>query len=294
MKTLLAAAALAVANTQGASAPALPDADPAIWVVKDPDTTIYLFGTFHAMNGKSDWFNEEVKAAFDQSSEVVLEIPPVEDPASVQPLLAKYAMDPSGKPLTEKLSTATREKYAKALADLGAPVTAFDKFKPFFAALTIVMAGAQKLGLSPANGAEAVLTKAAKASNKPIGALETMEYQLGLFAKMTEAQQIEMLEQTLDQLNKLEPMFAEMDRHWTRGDAEGFAKLMREMDAQSPDAYKALLVDRNAVWAEWVDDRLDKPGTVFVAVGTGHLAGKDSVQNFLARKGIKSDRIAAR
>ena len=31
---------------------ALPDADPAIWVVKDPDTTIYLFGTFHALDGK--------------------------------------------------------------------------------------------------------------------------------------------------------------------------------------------------------------------------------------------------
>ena len=72
-------AAPAVAQTAPAAAPApaapaaavvaLPDADPAIWVVKDPDTTIYMFGTFHALDGKSDWFNEEVKTAFDQAGD---------------------------------------------------------------------------------------------------------------------------------------------------------------------------------------------------------------------------------
>ena len=53
------------------------------------------------------------------------------------------------------------------------------------------------------------------------------------------------------------------------------------------------MTDRNANWAEWVDKRLDKPGTVFVAVGTGHLAGKDSVQQLLSKRGIKSERVAA-
>src|SRR5688572_18506865 len=87
-----------------AAATALPDADPAIWVVKDPDTTIYLFGTFQALDGKSDWFNDEVKTAFDQAAEVVLELPPMEDKAALQPVIMKYALDTSGKPLSEKLS----------------------------------------------------------------------------------------------------------------------------------------------------------------------------------------------
>ena len=85
--------------TAPAAVTALPDADPAIWVVKDPDTTIYLFGTFHALDGKSDWFNDEVKMAFDQSKEVVLELPPMEDKAALQPVIMKYALDTSGKPL---------------------------------------------------------------------------------------------------------------------------------------------------------------------------------------------------
>ena len=77
------------------------------------------------------------------------------------------------------------------------------------------------------------------------------------------------------------------------GDADRFVKIMGEMDEQSPETYKVIFSDRNATWAEWIDKRLDRPGPVFVAVGTGHLAGKDSVQDQLTRRGIKATRVAA-
>ena len=291
----LAAAVLGTTPVLAQTAPAaLPDADPAIWVVKDPDTTIYLFGTFHALDGKSAWFNDEVKTAFDQAKEVVLELPPEDDKAKLQPIIMKYALDPSGKPFIDRLSPAAKAKYVKALADIGAPPTALDKFKPFFATLTLVMAGAQKQGYTAESGAEAVITKAARDSGKPISGLETIDFQMGIFAGMSDAEQIKMLEETLDELDNLGPMFAEMNKHWTTGDANGFAKLMNEMDAQSPAAYKALLTDRNATWAEWVQKRLDQPGVVFVGVGAGHLGGKDSVQEFLAKRGIKSTRYTGK
>ena len=286
-------AAPAAAPAAAAATAVLPDADPAIWVVKDPDTTIYLFGTFHALDGKSAWFNDEVKTAFDKSGELVLEIPPVEDKTALMPVIMKYALDTSGKPLSEKLSPAAKAKYTKAMAEIGAPATAFDKFKPFFATLTLVMANAAKLGMTGDNGAEAVLTKAAKDEKKPIGALETIEYQRGLFANMSDADQVKMLEETLDELPKAGEMFKEMNSHWSKGDSEGMAKLMNEMDAQSPAFYKALITDRNTNWADWIGKRLEKPGVVFIGVGAGHLGGKDSVQNILAKRGIKSARVAA-
>lgn len=294
---LLAAAAVLSASPGAAEAPtpaALPDADPAIWVVKDPDTTIYLFGTFHALDGKSAWFNDEVKTAFDLSKEVVLEIPPVEDKTALQPVILKYALDTSGKPLLDKLSPKAKEKYVKALADMGAPPTAFDKMKPFFAALTLVMVNAQKLGFTGESGAEAVLTKAAKETKKPIGALETVEFQMSLFANLSEAEQIEMLEQTLDEFDDAVATFKAMNDHWSKGDSEGMAKLVNDLNAQSPELYKLLLTDRNATWAEWIDQRLDKPGVVFMGVGAGHLGGKDSVQDLLAKRGIKSARYTGR
>ncbi|CAN5162943.1 TraB/GumN family protein [soil metagenome] len=291
----LSGAFLAAAPTfaQTPAAAPLPDADPAIWVVKDPDTTIYLFGTFHALNGKHDWFNEEVKTAFDGSKEVVMELANVSDQAAAQQAIAKHAVDSSGKPLSEKLSPATRAKYLKALGDIGVPAAAFENFKPFFPALTIVMANAQKLGFTGEQGAEQVLAKAAKASGKPISGLETIEYQMGLFGTMPEADQIKMLEETLDDLDEIAPMFARMNDYWTRGDADGLAKLMNEMSAQSPAAHKLLLIDRNANWAEWIEQCLDKPGVVFVAVGAGHLGGKDSVRDMLSKRGIQSVRVPA-
>src|SRR5437763_11929276 len=73
MLGFLAAAAIGAA-TPAAERPApAPNADPAIFVVRDSDTTVYLFGTFHALDSKTEWFNDQVKDAFEQSDELVLE-----------------------------------------------------------------------------------------------------------------------------------------------------------------------------------------------------------------------------
>ena len=45
------------------------DADPALWVVKDHDTTIYLFGTFHALTPDLGWFDDAVRDAFGAAPE---------------------------------------------------------------------------------------------------------------------------------------------------------------------------------------------------------------------------------
>jgi uncharacterized protein YbaP (TraB family) len=52
-----------------------------------------------------------------------------------------------------------------------------------------------------------------------------------------------------------------------------------------------MFVQRNARWASWIANRLKTPGTVFVAVGAGHLSGPDSVQSQLASLGVKSARV---
>jgi uncharacterized protein YbaP (TraB family) len=58
-----------------------------------------------------------------------------------------------------------------------------------------------------------------------------------------------------------------------------------------PAVAEALLYNRNANWAEWIDTRMDTPGTVFIAVGAGHLAGARSVQDYLGAKGITVTRV---
>jgi uncharacterized protein YbaP (TraB family) len=288
----LAAPALAQAPAAApAQAAAKPDTDPALWVVKDADTTVYLFGTFHALDGKTDWFNDEVRSAFDRSSKVYLEIVKPEDQAAIMPLVQKYWLAKDGKTLSSRLSEKGKKDVAAALAYLGAPGAALEPMKPFAASMMLAAFGMQKVGKTGEQGAEAVITAAAKQTAKPVDQLETMEFQMQLFDKLPEAEQVRMLEYTAATIKDMEPMFARMTKLWNDGDAEGLATLMNEMQTQSPAMHDLLLTGRNKTWADWIENRLKAPGTVLVAVGAGHLAGKDSVQDFLAKDGIKTARV---
>ncbi|WP_164105853.1 TraB/GumN family protein, partial [Serratia marcescens] len=85
----------------------------------DADTTIYLFGTVHVLKPGLSWFDKAVKAAFDKSDEVVLEMV-MPDPATMQGVVMQAAVAPQADPaLTVKLPEATRPAYAAALTSLG-------------------------------------------------------------------------------------------------------------------------------------------------------------------------------
>jgi uncharacterized protein YbaP (TraB family) len=284
-------AALALLFAPALHAQAVKDADPALWVVKDADTTIYLFGTVHVLKPGLGWFDEGVKAAFDKSDELVLEmIEP--DTATMQGLIMKTALNPEGPTLTEKLPADKREAYAKAMTDVGVPAAALDRFDPWFAAVTLSIAGLPKLGYDPESGAERTLSVAAKAANKQVIGLETAEQQLGYFDALPEPLQVKFLVSTVDDYPRMATELDKMIASWSAGDPEALGKTMNEELADTPELSKVLLADRNTRWAEWIEQRLQKPGTVFVAVGAGHLAGAESVQAQLAKHKLTVTRIA--
>lgn len=295
-RTAALALVLAAPQAFAQAAPPAPaaqtqDADPALWVVKDEDTTIYLFGTVHILKPGLSWFDEAVRKAFDESGELVTEIGGTPDQAEAQQLIVKYGVNLTGPTLTERLPAEKRAAFAKAVADLGLPQAAIDRFDPWLAAVQITMLSVARLGYDPASGVEAALDAAAKAAGKPVSGLETMEEQFGFFDSLSEEAQVRFLTETIDKLAEVGPTLDKMVGEWSKGDAEGLAALMNESLEASPELAKKLLADRNARWAEWVDMRLDKPGVVFVAVGAGHLAGADSVQAYLEKRKIKPARI---
>ena len=283
--------ALMLGTAPATATPALPDAEPAMWMVKDADTTIYLFGTFHALDGKADWFNDEVRQAFDASQDVVLEVITPDNPAELAPTIMKYAIDRSGKTLTSKLSPQGQAALAATLKRNGMPVTALDKFKPFFASLTLTMMQFSKMGMGADQGSEAVIKKAMAGTTKKLGAVETVEDQLGMFAALSEAEQVRLLEATLKDNGAMGSEIKKMLDAWNRGDAAAVAKMIQQSDKDSPALYKAMFTDRDARWVKWIDQRLDQPGTVFMAVGTGHLAGDRSVVGMLQKQGLKVTRV---
>jgi uncharacterized protein YbaP (TraB family) len=293
LRAALSAFAMTLALPACAKAPearAANDADPALWVVKDKDTTIYLFGTIHVLKPGMTWFDEAVKTAFDRSQQVVLELV-MPDPAKMQSLVMATGVSPTGPTLTEQIPATKRAAYTKAVTDLGLPANAFDRFRPWLAATNLSIAPLSKLGYDSANGPEQVITAAAKAAGKPVIGLETAEQQLGYFGSLSQGAQMDFLSSTIDELPKLETTMATMVDEWARGDPEALARDMNDSLKDSPEVAKVLLIDRNRHWAKWVAERMKTPGTVFVAVGAGHLAGKDSVQAQLAKLGVKAQRL---
>ncbi|MHA6721432.1 TraB/GumN family protein [Sphingomonas sp. RS2018] len=295
MKTAASALALMLAlpacGQQAApAAPAVQDADPALWVVKDADTTIYLFGTVHVLKPGLTWFDEAVKTAFDKSDTLVLEL--VEpDAATMQQIVMSKAMLPEGQTLTANLPEAARAKYAKAMTDIGVPPTAFDRYKPWFAGINLAIIPLVKAGYDPNSGAEKTLTAAAKASNKTIDSFETAEQQIGFFDTLTPAAQTAFLTGTVDEMPKIGQTMETMVADWAKGDPDKLAALLNESMKDSPEVAKTLLYDRNARWADWIAKRMAKPGTVFVAVGAGHLAGNKSVIADLKAKKLVAKRV---
>ncbi|WNO53339.1 TraB/GumN family protein [Stakelama saccharophila] len=286
----LAAPAAAQTADAAPAAATTRDADPALWVVKDDDTTIYLFGTVHVLKPGLSWFDDAVKQAFDASDELVLEIRQP-DGKAMQKLMLQYGLDPEQAPLSETLPEGLGARYLKAMAGIGIPQAAADRFEPWFAATLLSVAPLQKLGYDPVNGPEAVLTAAAEAAKKKLGALETPEQQLGYLDSLSDEAQIAFLTSTLEDMDEAQAMMDAMVDRWSSGDPQALGKLLNDELTDSPELQKILLTDRNANWADWIDTRLDTPGTVFVAVGAGHLAGEGSVQEQLAAHDLIAARI---
>ncbi|MBS0284685.1 MAG: TraB/GumN family protein, partial [Proteobacteria bacterium] len=231
-----------------------------------------------------------VKKAFDRSGTLVLEM--VEpDQATQQKVVLSKAFAPDGPTLSEQLPAEKRAVMAKALTDNGLSLSQYDRMRPWFAAITLSILPLEKIGYDPANGPEGILTRAAQAQKKQVIGLETFEGQMSIFDKLSQKGQIELLTSTIDELPKARENMDKMVDEWARGRPEELAKDMNASLKDTPEVAETLLLNRNRQWAGWIAERMKTPGTVFIAVGAGHLAGQGSVQDQLLRYKLKAVRI---
>lgn len=262
---------------------------PALWKVSRGKTVIWLFGTVHALPAGVPWLDGKVADALEHSDTLVTEIIEKE-PAQMQAILAKTAMLSAGQNLRDGLAPKGRKAFEKALAANGLPAAAFDRFRPWYAAVALSTLPLLKSGYDPANGVDAVLAKKAEAAGKRHEALETPEYQLGLFNQLPVGAQKRYLYEVAVDADSIPSDLAKMITQWKAGHAKELARLMNE-DESDPALLKLLLINRNRNWAHWIQARLRRPGTVMIAVGAGHLAGQGSVQDQLRKLGIKVTRV---
>jgi uncharacterized protein YbaP (TraB family) len=265
-------------------------AEPAMWVIRDKDSTIYLIGTLHLLRHDTEWNSAKVKKAVTESTELWLEIADVDDQATLLPLVAKYGMDRE-KPLSSKLNPAQKEKLAKLTETYGIPVVSLETMKPWMAALMLAVLPLQKSGYDPNAGIDRFLKAQAEKEGDKIFGFETMEQQVRIFADMPESEQVAFLDETLDEVEKGLDLLDKLAKAWIDGDTETIGRiLVDDFKKEAPAVYQKLLVQRNVAWSEKIVEMLKGSGVQQIAVGAAHLAGPDSLQVQLAKRGIKVER----
>jgi uncharacterized protein YbaP (TraB family) len=295
------ASATAGAAEAGAATSAAVAAEPPMWVIRDADSTIYLFGTVHLLDPSIEWRTPRVLKALEDAKQLWVEIN-VPEGGEMQLAIAmlQRAMSP-GQPLSGRLNEAERAQLKKLLGrspEGAALAPVIEMTKPWFATVTLGILPLMAAGYDAAAGADAVLMKLARDQGDEIRGLETAEQQMEWISAGTDEEQLAALRQLLALSDaEFDQMMSGMDegvRAWMKGDTvplEQYIEEWRKGDGGAASAgmsYELMIEMRNENWAGQIQELLKGSGIAFIAVGGGHLVGGDSVQARLAARGIRA------
>lgn len=281
------------AETPPAAAPLVPAPiartagdGPALWVIRDADSTIYLYGAIHMLKDGTAWGSDKVDAAFDSASNVWFEVTNPDDQSALGPLFQQYAMSPD-KPLSSWLTPQEQATLDTAVRAVGMSPAQIDPARPWFAALMIATGPLTAAGFAPENSVELNLRARALAAGKSIHGLETLDQQVGGLARMSDEGQMIYLRSYLSTYATAADQMQRAVAGWSTGDTTAMDRFAFENGrAISEEVHQIFLAKRNADWADQIEGLLKGSGVSFIAVGAAHLAGDDSLQALLAAKGI--------
>jgi hypothetical protein len=270
-------------------------AKPPMWTIHGRGATITLFGSVHILPQGKDWRPEALTQALAEADELWFETP-IDDAAMLdvsRQALAK-GMLPEGRDLAGMLSDPGKARLRRAEIALHLPGPALERLRPWLAELTIGEADYAREGATPDQGVERQLANAAPQAARH--AFETGAQQVALFADQPEPVQVASLEDTLRELEDDPDQALRLIDAWLKGDIKGLEKEgLEELRRESPQMFKALLIDRNAAWISVLSSRLNTPPTdgrparIVVVVGVGHLVGPGGVPALLRAKGFRVD-----
>ncbi len=256
-----------------------------LWKVQSPQNSIYLAGSIHVLQAHHYPLQRVFDDAFNESSRVIFEVDLDELSSPLAQMhMVKKGLYLNGKTLANVLSP---ESYAIAkgnLMTLGLDIKDFHRMKPWMTATAVMAMELQKLGFESAYGVDRHFFEKAQATGKAIQGLETVEFQLDLFAKLSPSMQEQFLLQTLEELKSLDAQVSDMVKAWKKGNVQELEVLLAGMD-EYPELNQAIVINRNHDWLPHIEQALQEKDPVFIVVGALHLLGKEGLVSILKNKG---------
>lgn len=269
-----------------------------LWRYQRGATVVYLAGSIHILKPSLYPLPAQLEAAFDRADYLVLEVDVTalaQD--EIQRRTLAYAQLPGQQTLSDVLPPPLFQRLGRHLADFGLTTDMVQSVKPALVMNQIVVSRLLTLGYLPDAGLENHFI--AQRTHQQILELESIDAQLELLFNQPMATQVQLLAETLEVEDEIEPMLADMLVAWLSGDDATFLDLFKAQSGDSPEArafVRQLLDERNDGMTEAVVRYLqgttgDEPATYFVLVGAAHLVGERGIVQQLADAGIRGERI---
>lgn len=262
-------------------------ARPPMWVVRDADSTIVLFGSVHVLPPGLDWEPPALKAAISKADDLWFELPidPASQDAGVQ-IVRQKGLLPPGESLLAKLTPAGRDRLTRLAPKLGVSLEQLDRLRPWLADVTVGLVDMASKGAGAANGVEQSVSAEAPPTAQR-RAFETAEQQIGFLADAPEADQLASLEDTLRQIEEEPDAYDRLLAAWMAGDIQALVtEGLEPMKKASPDLYDRMITQRNNRWVEAIAQRMQGSGETVIVVGAGHLVGPGGVPALLRKRGF--------
>lgn len=265
---------------------AAPAGPSCVWKVEKDGHHIYIGGTIHLLRKEDYPLPAVFEQAYKDSAKLVFELPPgSEGDGEVVLRMQQMGSFPAGDDLSKHVSAATMKKVRNWADENSFPNAVIDRMRPWFVALTIAAVEYQKLGANAQRGVDKHFEEKAARDGKPGEGLETVEFQLSIFSKLSEKVQEELLTQTFAEAETMQKDFAELTASWRTGDIAKLHELLFRDADKYPELMEDFLLKRNKSWVPPLLKYLKEGETVFVLVGAGHLGGKGGVLDLLKESG---------
>jgi len=291
-KLCAALASVALLGCASTQEPAFPPG-PALFVARDADSTMYLFGTLHIRRPNASWGGTRAQQGLAEAQEVwtEMEISPETD-AQSQGLALRYGMAEAGRPLSSYFSAEENARIAATAQRFGLQPAMLEAMKPWLVGLTFSVLPIIEAGYDPASGADRLIDAYADQHGKQHRWFETAEEQVRMLSSFDDDVQRQMVLEALDEIDAGTAEMDAMATAWETGDLRTLERLVvTEMRTHYPDVYRVLLVERNNAWVRTLRGELEGEGVDFVAVGAAHLLGSDGVVEQLRRAGYTVERV---
>ena len=257
-----------------------------LWQISKNGDSIYLGGTVHVLPPSEFPLPKGFDQAYQHTDVLMLEaqLPDAND-AEAQLSMMQTLTYPAGQSLKTKLSPSVYQQLSQYFTNLGVDIAMFEQFKPGLVAMMLLTFELQKSQLQ-GEGVDAYFARLAKQDAKKTLYLETLDFQLSLFAAFGEDNPDAFIKSNLAQMKDFKPSFEKMLNAWRSGDLSDIEYLMTtEMQQTDPSTYDVMFTQRNRDWIPKLEALFGNQEKELVLVGAAHLAGKNSVLDLLKLRG---------